>query len=166
MRGLLVAVLVVFLFLVVAQVGVALHVRTVLVAAAAEGARHGANADRTPEQGGLRAVEVVADSLSPEVAAGVRVTTGTPSTAAGLRTVEGDLATALATVLRVPRVELTCAGRTDSGVHARGQVVHADLDDVPEEVLEAIDVRPMADVAELVRLALAPAEETATVAAA
>ncbi len=46
----------------------------------------------------------------------------------GLRTVEGELATALATVLRVPRVELTCAGRTDSGVHARGQVVHTDLD--------------------------------------
>ena len=50
----------------------------------------------------------------------------------GLRTVEGELATALATVLRVSQVELTCAGRTDAGVHARGQVVHLDLDALPE----------------------------------
>ncbi len=51
----------------------------------------------------------------------------------GLRTVEGDLAAALATVLRVPSVGLTCAGRTDSGVHARGQVVHADLESLVED---------------------------------
>jgi tRNA pseudouridine38-40 synthase len=51
----------------------------------------------------------------------------------GLRTVEGELSTALATVLRVPEVTLTCAGRTDAGVHARGQVVHADLVELPFE---------------------------------
>lgn len=39
----------------------------------------------------------------------------------GLRTVQGELETALATVLREP-VELTVAGRTDTGVHALGQV--------------------------------------------
>jgi tRNA pseudouridine38-40 synthase len=39
----------------------------------------------------------------------------------GLRTVESELETALATILREP-VELTVAGRTDAGVHARGQV--------------------------------------------
>jgi tRNA pseudouridine38-40 synthase len=39
----------------------------------------------------------------------------------GLRTVQGELETALATVLRAP-VELTVAGRTDTGVHALGQV--------------------------------------------
>jgi tRNA pseudouridine38-40 synthase len=48
----------------------------------------------------------------------------------GLRTVEGDLSAALVTVLRVPSVSLTCAGRTDAGVHARGQVVHVDLKDL------------------------------------
>lgn len=49
-----------------------------------------------------------------------------------LRTVQGELSAALATVLRVPSVDLVCAGRTDAGVHARGQVVHVDLDEVPE----------------------------------
>jgi tRNA pseudouridine38-40 synthase len=39
----------------------------------------------------------------------------------GLRTVQEELEVALATVLREP-VELTVAGRTDTGVHARGQV--------------------------------------------
>jgi tRNA pseudouridine38-40 synthase len=39
----------------------------------------------------------------------------------GLRTVQGELETALATVLREP-VALTAAGRTDTGVHALGQV--------------------------------------------
>ena len=39
----------------------------------------------------------------------------------GLRTVQGELEAALATVLREP-VQLTVAGRTDTGVHALGQV--------------------------------------------
>jgi tRNA pseudouridine38-40 synthase len=50
----------------------------------------------------------------------------------GLRTVQGDLEAALATVLRLPAVSTVCAGRTDTGVHARGQVVHLDVDDVPD----------------------------------
>ena len=45
-----------------------------------------------------------------------------------LRTVQGELQAALATVLRVEQVPVTCAGRTDTGVHARGQVVHLDVD--------------------------------------
>ncbi|MCG7598005.1 endopeptidase La [Mycobacterium sp. PSTR-4-N] len=40
-----------------------------------------------------------------------------------------------------------------------------DLDDVPAEVLDALDVRPMTDVADIVALALEPAAEAATVAA-
>jgi tRNA pseudouridine38-40 synthase len=45
-----------------------------------------------------------------------------------LRTVQGTLEAALAQLLRVPSVQVTCAGRTDTGVHARGQVVHVDID--------------------------------------
>ena len=44
----------------------------------------------------------------------------------GQRTVAGELARAVSKFCRHD-VELVCAGRTDSGVHAHGQVVHTDL---------------------------------------
>jgi tRNA pseudouridine38-40 synthase len=45
-----------------------------------------------------------------------------------LRTVQGELEAGLRTVLRVPQIATVCAGRTDTGVHARGQVVHLDVE--------------------------------------
>jgi len=51
----------------------------------------------------------------------------------GLVTVQGTLETALEELLGVA-VRTTAAGRTDRGVHARGQVLHGD---VPEELVPA-----------------------------
>lgn len=52
----------------------------------------------------------------------------------GQRTVQGELETALATVLREP-IELTVAGRTDTGVHALGQVASFETTVEPPEDL-------------------------------
>jgi tRNA pseudouridine38-40 synthase len=52
----------------------------------------------------------------------------------GQRTVQGELENALATVLREP-VDLTVAGRTDTGVHALGQVASFETAAEPPEDL-------------------------------
>ena len=46
----------------------------------------------------------------------------------GLRTVQGEVEAALTMLLRASEpVLMACAGRTDAGVNARGQVAHADV---------------------------------------
>lgn len=52
----------------------------------------------------------------------------------GLRTVQGELEAALGTVLREP-VQLTVAGRTDTGVHALGQVASLETEAEVQEDL-------------------------------
>lgn len=64
----LVSVLLVGLFLAVLQLGFVLHTRNVLVASAQEGARYGANADRSPSEARDRTREVVGTALSSTVA--------------------------------------------------------------------------------------------------
>lgn len=51
----------------------------------------------------------------------------------GQRTVAGELAGAIERVAGHP-VRLVCAGRTDAGVHAWGQVVHVDVDSLVDPV--------------------------------
>jgi tRNA pseudouridine38-40 synthase len=60
------------------------------------------------------------------------------------RTVEGELREALGRVLQRDELVLACAGRTDAGVHAWGQVVSVPVDDGvdPERVARAV-TRPL-----------------------
>ena len=56
----------------------------------------------------------------------------------GQRTVAGELERWTTTVLRLDApATLVCAGRTDAGVHARGQVAHLD---VPDDLGTAPDI--------------------------
>lgn len=64
----LVSVLVLALFLLVVQVGLVLHVRNVLVASAAEGARYGAAADRTADEAADRTRAAVTEAVGRRVA--------------------------------------------------------------------------------------------------
>ncbi len=59
---------------------------------------------------------------------------------AGQETVAGALTEALSRVTRTP-VVLTCAGRTDAGVHALDQVVHFDLPTATSDLLDPRLVR-------------------------
>lgn len=93
----LVSTLLVTLFLGVVQLGVALHVRNTLVAAAAEGARYAANADREPAEGAQRTRDLIARSLGAEVVQDV---------AAGFEEVAGSRTVVVEVRARLPLVGL------------------------------------------------------------
>jgi len=79
------------------------------------------------------------------------------ATQPSLRTVQGVVETAIATVLRLDApAPLTCAGRTDTGVHARWQVAHVDLDGVDPAVLARRLRRILPDDISLLGVAEAP----------
>lgn len=63
--------LLLFVFLAVFQLGLALHVRNTLVSCAAEGARHGAREGSSSEQGAQRARDLINTSLSERYSEGV-----------------------------------------------------------------------------------------------
>ena len=106
----LVVVLLLGLFLGVLQLGLAVHTRNVLVAAAQEGARYGANADREPSDAVERTRALVADALSPAAAAAMDVTADVV-VRDGLRVVEVTVTGPLPTrLLPVAPVELTLRG--------------------------------------------------------
>jgi len=54
------------------------------------------------------------------------------------RTVQGELEDAISKLLRVDRVIVNCAGRTDAGVHATAQVIHFDI--AEKDALEMKDL--------------------------
>lgn len=79
----LVTVLLLALFGALLQLAFALHVRNTLVAAAAEGARYAANADRDPADGAALTARLITDALSAryarDVTGGYEVLDGTPT---------------------------------------------------------------------------------------
>jgi len=79
----LVSIPLLFLLLAVLQVATYLHLRNVVVASAAEGARYGANADRPSVQGGPFAEQVLSRGVSERTADGIRCTAAEEAGAAG-----------------------------------------------------------------------------------
>jgi Flp pilus assembly protein TadG len=110
----LVLVLVAVLFAALLQIGFVLHVRNTLVASAAEGARYGANADRTPEDGATWARTLITDALGDRYAGDVT---------AGYETV-GGVATVVV-VVRAPVPLLGPLGIADS-LEVRGHAYEED----------------------------------------
>lgn len=84
------------------QVALVMHVRNTLAAAATEGARYGANVDRTPADGAARTREQVNGAIADRFAQGVT---------AGRETVDG-----VATVVVTVRAEVPPLGLWGPGV--------------------------------------------------
>jgi Flp pilus assembly protein TadG len=65
------------MFLAVFQLGLALHIRNTLISCASEGARYGARANATPQDGVARAGQLVRASLTDRYAHDITATTTT-----------------------------------------------------------------------------------------
>ncbi|MDR3709977.1 MAG: tRNA pseudouridine(38-40) synthase TruA [Capsulimonadaceae bacterium] len=78
-----------------------------------------AGEERTPREAGARRIKLILEYDGTGYA-------GFQRQAKGERTIQGTLEEALASIAGHP-VGVVAAGRTDCGVHARGQVVHFDL---------------------------------------
>lgn len=105
----LVSILVVAVFLGVAQLAVALHARNTLISCASEGARLGARADAEPGDAVARTQALVSASLSPRYA---RSVTSSESVVAGVRVIEVRVAAPVPVLgLLGPEDRLSVVGR-------------------------------------------------------
>lgn len=107
----MVTVLLLALFLAVVQLGIALHVRTTLVACAAEGARYGANADRGPSDAAAHTAGLIRGALADSYASDV---------SAGEATVDGVVTVEVTVTAGLPVVGLLGPAR---GLTVRGHAV-------------------------------------------
>lgn len=103
----LVGALTTLLFASVLQLALTLHVRSTLIDCAAEGARYGALADRTLEQGAARTTELITMSLSAGFAQDV---VARRSTVDGLAVVEVEVSAPLPVLGLVGPRALTVSG--------------------------------------------------------
>lgn len=132
-----------------------------------------------PDRAALRGVEVIRRRSSPDftsnrahyagaVALRIRIDLSYDGTAfsgwaaqPAHRTVEGALSDALTTITRSPTpVRLVVAGRTDAGVHARGQVCHADVEPAQWEKVRGRSGRSLEDAAATRLRGILPADLT------
>ena len=104
----LVSLVLVPLVLGLVQVGLVLHVRNTLTAAATEGARYGATVDRTPADGAARTRSQIDDAVASRFAQQV---TGSRSTVHGVPTVVVTVKAVVPPLgLWGPGVDLTVSG--------------------------------------------------------
>ena len=111
MEFVLIVVPLLFLLLAVLQVAVYLHLRNVVVASAAEGARYAANADRAASDGGPFAEQVLSHGVSVRTAAAIHCTATEQDGVAGTILVavrcRGTVPTLLSAVGRLLPVDAT-----------------------------------------------------------
>ena len=109
----MVAALLLFVAMGAFQLGLALYVRNTLISAASEGARYGARADASPDDGAARAQALIATSLNASFAQDV--TAARSVTATGVRVVEVRVKAHLPVIGPVgPAGLLTVSGRAFS----------------------------------------------------